>query len=290
MPDGQGGHGPLPGQAVYGAGQQHWIRAVHVPEHTVVGLALPSPAHILTLDVSPPREAKAKEGGGNKNNSSTATEEHARREQPATDEGRINSSTTEERAIREGAVTDDGRRKYFNTTRGYARREEPDLEDAHSGNPANADERTNTDAKTTRSWREDVHIGAEDSTVRSEIMNMLSEFTDMWSGRLGKIDATKHRMELKLGARPIYQAPYRARPIARGKEKKEIDRVLRAGVIEPTSARWSSPVVFVPKEDGTMPFCVDYRKQSAVTVRNSYPLPRMDECIDSLGDALSLPR
>ena len=55
-------------------------RAVHVPMHTVVGLALPSPTHILTLGVSAPGEVEAKEWGGNKNNSSTATEEHARRE------------------------------------------------------------------------------------------------------------------------------------------------------------------------------------------------------------------
>ena len=160
-----------------------------------------------------------------------------------------------------------------------------DSDDAHSGNPAKADERTDTDAEKTRAWEEDVHIGAEDSTVRSEIMDMLSEFKDMWSGRLGRIGATKHRIELKSGARLIYQAPYRAGPIAREKEKTEIDRMLRAGVIEPTSAEWASPVVFVHKKDGTMRFCVDYRKLNAVTVRDSYPLPRMDECIDSFGDA-----
>ena len=185
---------------------------------------------------------------------------------------------------RQGLVTDDGKIKSSTAAGGRARREEPDTDDAHSGNTANADERTDTDAVKTRSWEEDVHIGAEDSSVRSEIMDMLSEFKDMWSGRLGRIDATKHRINLKPGARPIYQAPYRAGPIAREKEEKEIDRILRAG-IEPTSTEWASPVVFVPKKDGTMRFCVDYRKQNAVTVRDSYPLPRMDEFIDSLGDA-----
>ena len=139
-------------------------------------------------------------------------------------------------------------------TEGRAPREKSDTDDAHSDNPANADERTDTDAEKTRAWEEDVHIGAEDSTVRSEIMDMLSEFKDMWSCRLGKIGATKHRIELKPGARPIYQAPYQAGPIAREKEKTEIDRMLRAGVIEPTSAEWASPAVFVPKKDGTMPF------------------------------------
>ena len=303
-------------------------RAVHAPKHTVVGLALPSLTQILTLGESAPGEAEAKEGGGNKNYSPTATQEHARREQPVTDEDRINSvrteegarrqgpatadrkikcatttevnarreepatdadginsSTMEECARREGPVGDAGRRKSPTDTEGRARHKKSDTDDAHSGNPGNADERTDTDAAKTRAWEEDVHIGAEDSTVRSEIMDMLSEFKDMWSGRLGKIGATKHRIELKPGARPIYQAPYRAGPIAREKEKTEIDRMLRAGVIEPTSAEWASPVVFAPKKDGTMRFCVDYRKLKAATVRDSYLLPRMDECIDSLGDA-----
>ena len=260
-------------------------RAVPVPKHTVVGLALPYPIHILTLGVSAPGEAEAKEGRGNKNKSSTATEEHVRREQPATDGDRINPVRTEEGARRQGPVADDGNIKYSTAAGGCARREEPDTDDAQSGNLANADQRTDTDAEKMRAWEEDVHIGAEDSTVRSEIMDMLSEFKNMWSGCLGKIDATRHHIELKLGARPIYQATYRPGPIAREKEKKEINRMLSAGVIEPTSAEWASPVVFVPRKDGTMQFCVEYRKLNAVTVRDSYPLPCMDECIDSLGDA-----
>ena len=68
-------------------------RAVHVPKHTVVGLALPSPTHILTIGVAAPGEGDTKEGRGSKNNSSTATEEQAQREGTATDEERSNSST-----------------------------------------------------------------------------------------------------------------------------------------------------------------------------------------------------
>ena len=113
-------------------------------------------------------------------------------------------------------------------------------------------------------------------------MDMRSEFKDMWSGRLGRIDATKHRIELKPGASPIYQAPYRGGPVSC---EKEIDRMLRAGVIEPTSVEWASPVVFAPKNNGTMRFCADYSKQNAAIVRDSYALPRMDEYIESLDDS-----
>jgi len=58
-----------------------------------------------------------------------------------------------------------------------------------------------------------------------------------------------------------------------------------ADVIEPTSSEWGFPVVLVPKKDGTLRFCVEYRLLNAVSERDSYPLPRMDECIDSLGEA-----
>jgi Reverse transcriptase (RNA-dependent DNA polymerase) len=68
-------------------------------------------------------------------------------------------------------------------------------------------------------------------------------------------------------------------------EKEEIERMLKADVIEPANSEWACPVVLITKPDGSVRFCVDYRKLNAVTVKDSYPLPRMDECLDSLGDA-----
>lgn len=56
-------------------------------------------------------------------------------------------------------------------------------------------------------------------------------------------------------------------------------------VIEPATKEWASLVVFAPKKDGSIRFCVDYPKLSAINVRDSYPLSRTDECIDPLGNA-----
>jgi Reverse transcriptase (RNA-dependent DNA polymerase) len=61
--------------------------------------------------------------------------------------------------------------------------------------------------------------------------------------------------------------------------------MLKAEVIEPATSEWASPIVLVAKPDGSTRFCVDYRKLNSITVRDSYPLPCMDECIDSLGDS-----
>ena len=79
--------------------------------------------------------------------------------------------------------------------------------------------------------------------------------------------------------------PYRQGPAVRKIVKAQIEKMLDAGVIEPAHGEWASPVVLAPKKDGTLRFCVDYRKLNAKTIADAYPLPRMDDCIDSLGDA-----
>ena len=56
-------------------------------------------------------------------------------------------------------------------------------------------------------------------------------------------------------------------------------------MIEPSTSKWASPVVLVPKPDGSNRFCIDYLQLNDRTVRDTYPLPRMDDCLDSLGEA-----
>ncbi|KAK6171893.1 hypothetical protein SNE40_018316 [Patella caerulea] len=63
---------------------------------------------------------------------------------------------------------------------------------------------------------------------------------------------------------------------------KMVDEMLTSGVIEPSCGPWASPVVLVKKSDGTLRFCVDYRKLNSLTIKDAYPLPRIDETLDAL--------
>ena len=76
-----------------------------------------------------------------------------------------------------------------------------------------------------------------------------------------------------------YFTPLKNRPVV----DKAIDDMLAADIIRPSSSPWSSPIVIVPKKDGSKRFCIDFRKSNAVTKPNSYPLPKIDEILALLG-------
>ena len=80
-------------------------------------------------------------------------------------------------------------------------------------------------------------------------------------------------------------APYRTRQNTRELEQFELENQLKAGVIELSISEWAAPVLFVPKKYGRLRFSIDYRKLKLMTIRDSYLIQRMDEYIDSLGNA-----
>jgi hypothetical protein len=67
--------------------------------------------------------------------------------------------------------------------------------------------------------------------------------------------------------------------------KKKIDELLKKGYIRPSTSPWAAPVLFVEKKDGTKRMCVDYRSLNEVTIKNKYPLPRIEDLFDKLRGA-----
>ncbi|PIK45092.1 hypothetical protein BSL78_18045 [Apostichopus japonicus] len=98
---------------------------------------------------------------------------------------------------------------------------------------------------------------------------------------LGRTDLVKHEIDTGT-AKPIRQAPRRLTIHKKAEADKELDKMLRQGVIEPSNSAWSLPVVLVKKKDGSLRYCIDYRKLNNVTTKDSYPLPRIDDSLDTL--------
>ena len=124
-----------------------------------------------------------------------------------------------------------------------------------------------------------------DEKLKARILNILAPHKDMWPGDLGKIRATEHNIDIKPDTRPLHHHPYRAGPESRKILEYHINRQLAADVIEPAQSEWASPVLLAPKKDGNLRFCVDFRRLNALSIPDTYPLPRMEDCIDSLGEA-----
>jgi hypothetical protein len=89
-------------------------------------------------------------------------------------------------------------------------------------------------------------------------------------------------IELKPGTAPIYKTPFRMTTPELAELKEHTRELVEKGFIHPSSSPWGAPVIFVPKKDGTQRLCVDYHALNEVTVKNKYPLPRIDDLFDQL--------
>ncbi|KAL0534776.1 hypothetical protein IC582_029069 [Cucumis melo] len=92
-------------------------------------------------------------------------------------------------------------------------------------------------------------------------------------------------IELEPGTVPISRAPYRMAPAELKELKVQLQELLDKGFIRPSVSPWGAPVLFVKKNDGLMRLCIDYRELNKVTVKNKYPLPRIDDLFDQLQGA-----
>lgn len=94
-----------------------------------------------------------------------------------------------------------------------------------------------------------------------------------------------HRIELIPGSSPPSRPTYRMGPAELDELKKQLEQLTESGFIQPSKSPFGAPILFVKKKDGTMRMCVDYRALNSITVKNSYPLPRIDELFDRLQGA-----
>ena len=89
-------------------------------------------------------------------------------------------------------------------------------------------------------------------------------------------------INLEPGTKPISKAPYQMTLIELQELKVQLQELLDAGFIRPSTSPWGAPVHFVKKKDRSMRLCVDYRELNHVTIKNRYPLPRIDNMFNQL--------
>ena len=90
------------------------------------------------------------------------------------------------------------------------------------------------------------------------------------------------RIDLVPGAAPVAKAPYRLAPSEMQELSKQLEELLEKGFIRPSSSPWGAPILFVKKKDVSMRMCIDYRELNKLTIKNKYPLPRIDDLFDQL--------
>lgn len=119
---------------------------------------------------------------------------------------------------------------------------------------------------------------------KQQLYELLKRFESVFASDIldmGRTNKVKHHIDVG-GHAPIRQPPRRL-PMGQAEEaERMVQEMYRQGVIEPSASPWSSPVVLVKKKDGSTRFCVDYRRLNAVTKKDAYPLPRIDEILDDL--------
>ena len=117
---------------------------------------------------------------------------------------------------------------------------------------------------------------------------MVNEFIDVFPEDLPGIPPKREiefGIDLLPDTQPISIPPYRMAPAELKELKEQLKDLLEKGFIRPSISPWGAPVLFVRKKDGSLRMCIDYRQLNKVTVKNRYPLPRIDDLFDQLQGA-----
>jgi hypothetical protein len=92
-------------------------------------------------------------------------------------------------------------------------------------------------------------------------------------------------IDLKPGTEPIARTPYRMSTPELQELKMQLKELLDLGLIRPSVSPWGAPVIFIRNKDGSWRLCIDYRQLNKATIKNQYPLPRIDDLFDQMKGA-----
>lgn len=132
-------------------------------------------------------------------------------------------------------------------------------------------------------------LKAVDSAMLPDAAKVIEEYSDVFANQLPDQLPPKrtidHRIIIEPGHQPPSRAPYRMSVRELEELKSQVDELLKKGFIKPSQSPYGAPVLFVKKKSGEMRLCTDYRALNKITVKNKYPLPRVEDLIDQLQGA-----
>ncbi|GJZ88332.1 putative reverse transcriptase domain-containing protein [Tanacetum coccineum] len=120
---------------------------------------------------------------------------------------------------------------------------------------------------------------------RLEDILVVREFPEVFLENLPGLPPVRQvefQINLIPGAAPVARAPYRLAPSEMQELSNQLQELADRGFIRPSTSPWGAPVLFVKKKDGSFRMCIDYRELNKLTVKNRYPLPRIDDLFDQL--------
>ena len=120
---------------------------------------------------------------------------------------------------------------------------------------------------------------------KEKIKQLIRTFPGVFSDQPGRTTKLQHQIKLLPGSQPYNSPPFRYAPARRQVIEDNLKEMTDQGIISPSQSPWAAPVILAPKKDGSLRFCIDYRKLNTMTVRDAYPIPRIDDTLDSLQEA-----
>eukprot|EP00253_Pinus_taeda_P012142 PITA_12142 len=129
------------------------------------------------------------------------------------------------------------------------------------------------------------YVNSKDKSASLNNIPVIQEFTDVFPEEIPGLPPRRNidfTIELVRGAAPVSRAPYRMSVPELTELKMQLQELLDKNYIRPSVSPWGAPVLFVRKKDGTLRMCIDYRQLNKLTIKNKYPLPRIDELFDQV--------
>ena len=137
-------------------------------------------------------------------------------------------------------------------------------------------------------WEAEI-LARVDPGVRGKLKELVDEFKDVFPDTLPKGRPPKrdivHEIRTEEGAKPPSRPPYRLSPSEQDEMEEQVKDLLAQGFIRPSASPYGAPILFVPKKDGRWCMCIDYRALNKQTVKDQFPLPRIDSLLERLGQA-----